>query len=44
MDILNVPKRYIPRGLSEKDTKKQKKYCANQEKCIKKENIMNVRK
>lgn len=44
MDLLNVPKRYIPKGLSGKDTKKQKNICVNHVKCIKKGNIMNVRK
>ena len=36
MDILNVPNRYIPRGLSEKDTKKQKKYLRKSRKMYKK--------
>ena len=36
MDILNVPKRYIPKGLSEKDTKKQKKYLRKSRKMYKK--------
>ena len=36
MDILNVPKRYIPKGLSEKDTKKQKKYLRKSRKKYKK--------
>lgn len=36
MDLLNVPKRYIPKGLSEKDTKKQKKYLRKSRKMYKK--------
>lgn len=36
MDILNVPKRYIPKGLSKKDTKKQKKYLRKSRKMYKK--------
>jgi len=36
MDPLNVPQRYIPKGLSEKDTKKQKKYLRKSRKMYKK--------
>lgn len=36
MDILNVPKRYIPKGLSKKDTKKQRKYLRKSRKMYKK--------
>ncbi len=36
MDLLNVPQRYIPKGLSEKDTKKQKKYLRKSRKMYKK--------
>ena len=36
MDLLNVPKRYIPKGLSGKDTKKQKKYLRKSRKMYKK--------
>jgi len=36
MDALNVPQRYIPKGLSEKDTKKQKKYLRKSRKMYKK--------
>ena len=36
MDLLNVPQRYIPKGLSKKDTKKQKKYLRKSRKMYKK--------
>lgn len=36
MDILNVPKRYIPKVLSKKDTQKQKKYLRKSRKLYKK--------
>lgn len=36
MDPLNVPQRYIPKGLSKKDTKKQKKYLRKSRKMYKK--------
>ena len=36
MDALNAPQRYIPKGLSEKDTKKQKKYLRKSRKMYKK--------
>ena len=36
MDPLNVPQRYIPKSLSEKDTKKQKKYLRKSRKMYKK--------
>ena len=36
MDLLNVPQRYIPKGLSKTDTKKQKKYLRKSRKMYKK--------
>jgi hypothetical protein len=36
MDLLNVPKRYIPKILSARDTKKQKQYLRKSRKLYKK--------